>query len=128
MDNDKTDGEGQVCTEQTSRVEITTAERNHVETPAATDPETTATTETSTMAAPTSEAATVATTPTTPVVAAPTASEQCISGGTNNAAATTVPIAAEHIHATESTKWIPASALGITNRRMTGRGDRKIKE
>ena len=126
MDNEKTDGEGQVCTGQTSGVEITTADRNHVATPAATAPATTATTETSTMAAPASEAATVATTPTTTAVAAPTASKQCIPGGTNTAAATTIPIAAEHIHATAASKWIPAAAVGTTNRRIKGSGDRKI--
>ena len=70
MDNDKIDGEGQICTGQTSGVESTTSDRNHVETPATTAPATTATTETSTMAAPASEAATVATTPTTTAVAA----------------------------------------------------------
>ena len=123
MDDEKKDGEGQVFTGQTSSVKSTVADRNHVATTAATK---SATTETTTMAAPATEAATVATTPTTTSVAAPTKSEQCISGGTNTAEATTIPIAAEHIHATAATKWIPASAVETTNRRMTGRGDRKI--
>ena len=95
-------------------------------TPSETAPATTSTTETSTMATPESEAATVATTPTTTTVAAPTSSEQCIPGGTNITAATTVPIAADHIHATEASKWIPSAAVGTTNRRMKGRGYRKI--
>ena len=66
------------------------------------------------------------TTPTTAAVAALRASEQCLSGITNTAAETTVPAAAEHIHATADTKWIPATAVGTTQWRMTGRGDRKI--
>ena len=70
----KTDGEGQVFTGQTSGVESTTADRNHLITPEA----------------------------------------------------TTIPIAAEHIHETAATKWIPAAAVETTNRRMAGRGDRKI--
>ena len=40
MDNDKIDGEGQVCTEQTNDVESTTLDRNHVATPAAIAPAT----------------------------------------------------------------------------------------
>ena len=123
MDDDKTDGEGQVCTGQTSGVQSTAADRNHVATPVATAPETT---ETAKMAAPASEAATVTTTPTTAAVAPPTASKQCISGSTNTAAATSVLAAAEHIHATAATKWIPAASVVSTNWRMTGRGDRKI--
>ena len=123
MDNNKKDGEGQVCTGQTSGVESTSEYRTHVGTPAATEP---ATTETATMAAPPSEAATVATTPAASAVAAPTAREQCISGSTNTTAATTVAAAAEHIHATADTKWIPATAVETTKWCMTGRGDRKI--
>ena len=123
MDNDKTDGEGHVFTGQTSGMESTAADRTHVATPSSTAP---ATTEIITMADPASDAATEATTPTTTTVAASTTSEQCISGSTNTVAATTVPAAAEHIHATASTKWIPATSVGTTNWRMTGRGERKI--
>ena len=123
MDNDKIDGEGQVCTGQKSGVGSTAADRTHVATPAVTAPETT---ETATVAAPASEASSVASTPKTAAVAAPTASEQCISGSTNTAASSTVPDAVEHIHATASKKWIPATAMGTTKWRMTERGDRKI--
>ena len=126
MNNEKKYREGQVCTGQTSGVEITTAHMNHVATPAATAPATTENTETSTMAAPSSEAATVVTAPTTTAVAFPTSSEQCIPGGTNTTAATTVPNEADHIHATAASKRIPAAAVGTTNRRMKERGDRKI--
>ena len=101
MDNDKTDGEGQVFTGQTSGVEITAADRTHVATPSATAPETT---ETATMTAPASEAATVETTPTTAAVEAHTVSEQCILCNPNTTAAPNVPSAAEHIHATAATK------------------------
>ena len=73
MDNDKTDGEGKVCTGQTSGAGNTSADRTHVANPAATVP---ATTETSKLAAPAVDAATVAAKPTTSAVAAPTASKK----------------------------------------------------
>ena len=111
MYNYKADGKGNIFTEQTSGVESTAADRNHVATPAATAP---STTETEKLAAPAAEAATVAAKPKTAAVAAPTASKQCISGSTNTAAAPNVPAAAEHIHATAATKWIPATAVGTT--------------
>ena len=60
MDNDKTDGEGQVFTVQTSGMESTAADRTPVATPAATA---TATTETEKMVDPATESATGATTP-----------------------------------------------------------------
>ena len=127
MDNDKTDGEGQVCTGQTSGVEGTTADRNHGDTPEAKATATTATTETSTMSALASKVETVETTPTTAAVEAPTASEQCIPGGTNTSEATTVPISVEHIHATATSKWIPTVVVGTTNRRMKGRAAEKYR-
>ena len=111
MDNDKTYGKGKVCTEKTSSVESKAEDRTHVATPEATAPETT---ETEKLEAPAAEAATVAAKPTTAEVAAPTASEQCISGSTNTAAAPNVPATAEHIHATSATKWIPATVVGTT--------------
>ena len=111
MDNDKTDGEGKVCTGQTSGVESTAADRTQVATPAATAP---ATTETEKLVAPAAETETVVNTPTTAAVAAPVASENFISGSTNTAAAPNVPSTAEHIHATTATKWIPATAVGTT--------------
>ena len=111
MDNDKADGEGKICTGQTSGVESASEDRNHVANPAETAP---ATTYTAKLAAPAAEATTVAAKPTTAAVTAPTASEQCISGSTNTTAAPTVPISAEHIHATSATKWIPATAMGTT--------------
>ena len=52
--------------------------------------------------------------PTIAAVAAPTESETFISGSTNTAAEPNIPAAAEHIHATVATKWIPATAVGTT--------------
>ena len=84
MDNDKTDGEGQVCAGKTSGVEGAAADRaDNMATPTATAPSNTVATETATMAA-------------------PTAGEQCISGGTTTSAATKVPATAGHIHATSA--------------------------
>ena len=44
IDNDKIDGEGQVCNGKTSGVESTAADRTHMEIPTATAPATTETT------------------------------------------------------------------------------------
>ena len=128
MDNDKTNGERQVCARQTNSVEGTASDREvNVETPTATTTAITAATETATMAAPATEAATMATTTTTSAVA-PTIGKKCISGETTTSAAKTVPAAAGHIYASAVTKWIPEAAVGATNRSMKGRGDRKIWE
>ena len=111
MDNEKADGEGNICTGQKSGVENTATDRNRVVTPAETAP---ATTETAKLSAPAAEAATVADKPTIAAVAAPTESENFISGSTNNAAEPNITAAAEHIHAIVATKWIPATAVGTT--------------
>ena len=122
VDNDKTNGKGQICAIQTSSVESTSTDREfNVETPTATTPAI----KTATMATTATEAATMATTTTT-AVAAPKTGKQCISDGTTTLAATTVPSAAGHIHSEAATKWLPASVVGGTNRSMIGRGDRRI--